>query len=42
MDNTSYRYDLEESLLPYMENKGILTRDNLEPALKLIEFKGKL
>ncbi|MEN0107933.1 MAG: haloacid dehalogenase-like hydrolase, partial [Pseudomonas sp.] len=22
MDNTSYRYDLEESLLPFMENKG--------------------
>lgn len=39
MDNTSYRYDLEESLLPYLENRGILSRDNLDPSLKLIEFK---
>ena len=39
MDNTSYRYDLEESLLPFLENRGILTRDNLDPSLKLIEFK---
>ncbi|KAF2640122.1 hypothetical protein P280DRAFT_469829 [Massarina eburnea CBS 473.64] len=39
MDNTSYRYDLEESLLPYLENRGILTRDNLDPSLKLIDFK---
>jgi len=39
MDNTSYRYDVEESLLPYLENKGILTRENLDPSLKLIPFK---
>jgi phosphoserine phosphatase len=39
MDNTSYRYDLEESLLPFLENQGILTRSNLDPSLKLIEFK---
>lgn len=39
MDNTSYRYDLEEALLPFLENRGILTRDNLDPSLKLIEFK---
>ncbi|KPA89502.1 haloacid dehalogenase-like hydrolase [Pseudomonas sp. RHF3.3-3] len=39
MDNTSYRYDLEESLLPYMENKGLITRDTLDPSLKLIPFK---
>lgn len=39
MDNTSYRFDLEESLLPFMENQGILTRDNLDPSLKLIDFK---
>src|SRR6218665_3217245 len=39
MDNTSYRYDLEESLLPFMENKGVLTRDKLDPSLKLIPFK---
>lgn len=39
MDNTSYRYDLEESLLPYLENKGVLTREKLDPSLKLIPFK---
>ncbi|TDV60580.1 haloacid dehalogenase-like hydrolase [Pseudomonas sp. LP_7_YM] len=39
MDNTSYRYDLEESLLPYMENKGLITRETLDPSLKLIPFK---
>ncbi|MFF7706446.1 haloacid dehalogenase-like hydrolase [Pseudomonas sp. NPDC007930] len=39
MDNTSYRYDLEESLLPYLENKGVITRDSLDPSLKLIPFK---
>jgi phosphoserine phosphatase len=39
MDNTSYRYDLEESLLPFLENRGILTRNNLDPSLRLIDFK---
>nr|WP_313741146.1 haloacid dehalogenase-like hydrolase [Pseudomonas sp.] len=39
MDNTSYRYDLEEALLPFMENKGLLTRDKLDPSLKPIAFK---
>ncbi|QGM81138.1 HAD family hydrolase [Otariodibacter oris] len=39
MDNTSYQYDLTESLLPYLEQHGVLTRDNLDPALKLIPFK---
>lgn len=39
MDNTLYRYDLEESLLPYLEMKGILTREKLDPSLKLIPFK---
>ena len=39
MDNTSYRYDLEESLLPYLENKGLITRDSMDPSLKLIPFK---
>ena len=38
MDNTSYRYDLEEALLPFMENKGLLTRDTLDSSLKLIPF----
>lgn len=39
MDNTSYQFDLEESLLPFLENQGILTRDMLDPSLKLIPFK---
>lgn len=39
MDNTSYRYDLEESLLPYLENKGLITRDTMDPSLKLMPFK---
>ncbi len=39
MDNTSYRYDLEESLLPYLEMKGVLTRDRLDPSLKLIRSR---
>lgn len=38
-DNTSYNNDLEESLLPFLEMKGILSRDKLDPALKLIPFK---
>lgn len=38
MDQTSYRYDLTESLLPFLENKGILTRETLDPSLKLIAF----
>lgn len=39
MDNTSYRYDLEESLLPFLEMKGVLNREKLDPSLKLIPFK---
>jgi phosphoserine phosphatase len=39
MDNTSYRYDFEESLLPFLENQGVLTREKLDPSLKLIPFK---
>lgn len=39
MDNTSYRYDLEESLLPFLEMKGVLTREKLDPSLRLIPFK---
>ncbi|MEU6661832.1 HAD family hydrolase [Streptomyces sp. NPDC046821] len=38
-DNTSYRNDLEESLLPFLEMKGVLTRENMDPALKVIPFK---
>ncbi|TQV94428.1 hypothetical protein V2A60_002542 [Cordyceps javanica] len=39
MDNTSYQFDLEESLIPYLENKGVLTRDSMDPSLKLVPFK---
>ncbi|OHC64735.1 MAG: phosphorylcholine phosphatase [Pseudomonadales bacterium RIFCSPLOWO2_02_FULL_63_210] len=39
MDNTSYQFDIEESLLPYLEMKGILTRESMDPSLKLIPFK---
>ncbi|KXJ87591.1 phosphorylcholine phosphatase [Microdochium bolleyi] len=39
MDNTSYQFDLEESLLPYLESLGVLTRDTLDPSLKLIPFR---
>ncbi|PXF29371.1 phosphorylcholine phosphatase [Pokkaliibacter plantistimulans] len=39
MDNTSYQYDIEEALLPYLEMKGLLTRDTMDPSLKLIPFK---
>ncbi|MBI3899346.1 MAG: haloacid dehalogenase-like hydrolase [Gammaproteobacteria bacterium] len=38
-DNTTYRYDLEESLLPFLEMKGVLTRDTMDPSLKIIPFK---
>ncbi len=39
MDNTSYRNDLEESLLAFMEMKGVLSRDTMPAELKLIPFK---
>ncbi|APQ12339.1 phosphorylcholine phosphatase [Pseudomonas oryzihabitans] len=39
MDNTTYHYDLEESLLPFLEMKGVLTRETMDPSLKLIPFK---
>lgn len=38
-DNTLYRYDLEESLLPYLERKGVLSRESMDPSLKIIPFK---
>ncbi|WP_457552454.1 hypothetical protein [Desulfobacula sp.] len=37
-DNTIWHHDLEESLLPYLENKGVLTRQTLDPSLHLIPF----
>lgn len=39
MDNTSYRYDVTEALLTWMEHKGALTRERLDPSLKLIPFR---
>ncbi|OON71901.1 haloacid dehalogenase-like hydrolase [Streptomyces tsukubensis] len=38
-DNTTYRNDLEESLLPFLEEKGVLTRETMDPSLKVIPFK---
>ena len=35
-DNTTWKYDIEESLLPYLENKGLLSAATLEPSLKPI------
>ncbi|HEY0270207.1 MAG TPA: HAD family hydrolase [Sphingomonas sp.] len=35
-DNTIWQYDLEESLLPYLENAGMLSVATLDPALKPI------
>ncbi|AZM52873.1 phosphorylcholine phosphatase [Streptomyces sp. WAC 01529] len=40
-DNTSYRNDLEESLLPFLEMRGVLTRKTMDPSLKVIPFKDK-
>lgn len=38
-DNTIWRYDIEESSLPYLESLGVITRTTLDPSLKLIPFK---
>ncbi len=38
-DNTLWEDDLEEALLPYLENRDIITRDNMDPSLKLVPFK---
>ncbi|GAA0336884.1 phosphorylcholine phosphatase [Sphingomonas oligophenolica] len=35
-DNTTWKYDIEESLLPYLENKGLLSVATLDPSLKPI------
>ncbi|BEJ14622.1 hypothetical protein CspHIS471_0403890 [Cutaneotrichosporon sp. HIS471] len=37
-DNTSDRYDLEESLMPYLESIGVLTPDKLDPSLRVVPF----
>lgn len=38
-DNTTYQHDLLGALLAFMEMKGVLTRDTMNPALALIPFK---
>ncbi len=38
-DNTTYHHDLVGALLPFMEARGVLTRDTMHPALKIIPFK---
>ncbi|MFE6892308.1 haloacid dehalogenase-like hydrolase [Streptomyces sp. NPDC057694] len=38
-DNTTYRGDLEESLLPFLELRGVLTRDTMDPSLTVVPFR---
>ncbi|MEU3838857.1 haloacid dehalogenase-like hydrolase [Streptomyces sp. NPDC028635] len=38
-DNTIWRHDLEEALLPYLEMKGELTPETVDPSLRLIPFR---
>lgn len=38
-DNTIWEHDLEEALLPYLENRDIITRGNIDASLKLIPFE---
>ena len=38
-DQTSYQWDVEESLIAYMGKKGVLNRDQLDKSLVLIPFK---
>lgn len=35
-DNTIWKYDIEEALLPYLENEGVLSVARLDPALRPI------
>lgn len=35
-DNTIWRYDVEEALLPYLENKGVISVAALDPAMRPI------
>ncbi len=37
-DNTIWYQDLEETLLPFLENKGMLTKQTIDPSLHLIPF----
>ncbi|MBP6854010.1 MAG: haloacid dehalogenase-like hydrolase [Rhodoferax sp.] len=38
-DNTTYHHDLVGSLLPFMEARGVLTRETMHPSLKIIPFR---
>ncbi len=38
-DNTTYHHDLVGALLPFMEMRGVLTRDTMHPALQVIPFR---
>ena len=38
-DNTSYQHDLLGALLPFMEHKGLLTRETMAPSLAVIPFQ---
>lgn len=37
-DQTTYQYDLVSAFLPFLEQKGVLTRETMHPSLKLIPF----
>lgn len=39
MDNTSYRFDLEEALLPFLEAKGVISRNKLDASLRVVPFE---
>ncbi|MHA6803314.1 HAD family hydrolase [Salinifilum ghardaiensis] len=38
-DNTLWEHDLEEALLPYLEMRGVLSPERLDPSLRLIPFR---
>jgi hypothetical protein len=37
-DNSSYHLDLVDAYLPFLEARGVLTRERLDPTLRLIPF----
>jgi len=37
-DNTIWHQDLEETLLSYLENKNVLTKQSIDPGLEIIPF----
>ncbi|EKD21441.1 uncharacterized protein L3040_006179 [Drepanopeziza brunnea f. sp. 'multigermtubi'] len=38
-DNTIWKNDISEAAIAYLENRGIITRETMDPSLKLIDFK---